>query len=221
MELKRVRHLVSGGESVTVEFKRKVAHPEKIIKELVAFANTRGGYLFIGVNDDGTIPGLKFPEDHIYSLEKALEKYCRPALPYDVDTIQLTEDRWVVLIHVEESERKPHYIISPLDENKRITFVRAGDKSIQASREVKEIIRRSNKPKNIKFHYGDKEKKLFEYLEINPTITLPQFSELASITTYMASRTLILLTLANVLKVDPDDKGDRYSLVKEPGSKIK
>lgn len=212
MELKRIRHLVSGGESVTVEFKRKVAHPEKIIKELVAFANTRGGYLFIGVNDDGTIPGLKFPEDHIYLLEKAIEKYCRPALPYDIDTIQLSEDRWVVLVQVEESLRKPHYIISSLDENKKTTFVRAGDKSIQASREMREIIRRRNNPKNIKFNYGEKEKKLFEYLELHQNITLPDFCKLAEISPYRASRTLILLTLANVIKIAPDDKGDKYSL---------
>ncbi len=204
--------MVSGGESTTVEFKRKVAHPEKIIKELVAFANTRGGYLFIGVNDDGSIPGLKFPEDHIYALEKAIVKYCRPSLPYTIEEIAITEDRWVVLVEIKESRNKPHYILSPTDENKRITFVRAGDKSIQASREMREIIRRRNNPKNIKFHYGDKERILFEYLEKNEGITLSDFQKLASISHFRASRTLVLLTLANVLNIIPDNRGDLYVL---------
>lgn len=204
--------MVSGGESTTVEFKRKVAHPEKIIKELVAFANTRGGYLFIGVNDDGSIPGLKFPEDHIYALEQAIEKYCRPDLPYSIEEIPMTEDRWVVLVEIKESLHKPHYILSPADDKKRITFVRSGDKSIQASKEMREIIRRRNNPKNIKFHYGDKERQLFEYLEKNERITLDDFMKLANISHYRASRTLVLLTLANVLNIIPDNRGDLFVL---------
>ncbi len=212
MDLKKVRHLVSGGESATVEFKRKVAYPEKIIKELVAFANTKGGYLFIGVNDDGTIPGLKFPEDNIYALEEAMKKYCHPPLPYTLEEVTVTEDRWVVVVRVTESEQKPHYVLSPEDGQKRFTFVRSGDRSIQASREMKEIIRRRNNPKNIKFNYGDKEQKLFEYLEKNGSITLEDFSRLADISPYRASRTLVLLTLANVLDIIPDNRGDQYRL---------
>lgn len=204
--------MVSGGESATVEFKRKVAYPEKIIKELVAFANTKGGYLFIGVNDDGTIPGVKFPEDNIYALEQALEKYCRPALPYHLEEVPVTEDRWVVVVRVEESSSKPHYILLPENGQKKLTFVRSGDKSIQASREMKEIIRRRNNPRNIKFHYGEKERKLFEYLEQNHSITLEDFSKLADISYYRASRTLVILTLANVLDIVPDDRGDMYTL---------
>ncbi len=204
--------MVAGGESSTVEFKRKVAYPEKIIKELVAFANTRGGFLFIGVNDDGTIPGLKFPEDDIFALEKAIDDFCRPHLPYTVEVIPVTEDRWVVMVEVEESKRKPHYVLSPEDGKKRVTFVRSGDKSIQASREVKEIIRRRNNPRNIKFHFGDKEKKLLKYLETNKTITLDDFRKLADISHYRASRTLVILTLANVLDIVPDNRGDLYTL---------
>lgn len=204
--------MVAGGESITVEFKRKVVYPEKIIKELVAFANTKGGYLFIGVNDDGTIPGLKFPEDSIFSLEKAIDLYCRPHLPYSIETVPISEDRYIVNVHVDESSRKPHYVLDAADGKRRITFVRSKDKSIQASKEMREIIRRRNNPKNIKFHYGDKEQKLLKYLEVNKSITLEDFRKLADINQYKASRTLVILTLANILKIIPDNRGDLYML---------
>ena len=60
--VQELKKLVHRGEGSHLEFKRKVAHPDKIIKELIAFANTGGGIMLIGVADDKSIPGLKYPE---------------------------------------------------------------------------------------------------------------------------------------------------------------
>ena len=54
-----LRRLVAAGENDRVEFKRKVAHPLKVAREAVAFANSGGGVLLIGVEDNRTLPGLK------------------------------------------------------------------------------------------------------------------------------------------------------------------
>ena len=72
MELKELYRLVRKGEGETLEFKRKAAHPEKIVREVVAFANTKGGDLLIGVDDNGTIPGVKYAEEEIFVLNKAI-----------------------------------------------------------------------------------------------------------------------------------------------------
>ena len=91
MTFQELRRLVSHGESETLEFKRKVAHPEKIVKEIVAFANTKGGKLLIGVSDDGTIPGVKFPEDEIYALNNTIEKLCKPIPVYEITHVTSDE----------------------------------------------------------------------------------------------------------------------------------
>jgi len=54
------RHLIAGGESNVVEFKVNPSRSamSKILKTLVAFMNTKGGTLFIGVDDDKTIKGI-------------------------------------------------------------------------------------------------------------------------------------------------------------------
>jgi predicted HTH transcriptional regulator len=67
LDLRNLKHLVRHGEGQRLEFKMKVKFPEKIIKELVAFANSDGGHLFVGVADDGQIDGSKFvDEDQFY-----------------------------------------------------------------------------------------------------------------------------------------------------------
>ncbi len=47
-------------ESETIELKAIVV--EDIKKEIIAFANCEGGKLYIGVQDDGTVPGLDDPD---------------------------------------------------------------------------------------------------------------------------------------------------------------
>ncbi|MTI22371.1 ATP-binding protein [Fulvivirga sp. RKSG066] len=211
MELSEAKRLIRGGESQTVEFKRKIKYPEKVIKELVAFANTDGGYLFVGVSDDGDLAGVKYPDEHIFSLNTAIEKYCRPKLPFEQETLRLTESESLVVYHIPSSERKPHYILNQPDKTKQF-FVRSEDKSIKASRQVKEIIERRRKQKSVTFNFGDKEKWLMDYLDKNQSITLQAYKKHAKINTYQASRGLILMVLANVLEIIPSDKEDLYTL---------
>jgi hypothetical protein len=51
-----------------------------------------------------------------------------------------------------------------------------------------------------------------KYLDENSSITLKQFMEVARLNRFRASKKLILLVLANVLRVTPGEKGDVYSL---------
>lgn len=212
MDFNDVRKLAARGESDTIEFKRKAAHPDKIVKEMVAFANTKGGFLLVGVNDDGTIPGLKHPEDEVYVLEKAIIKYCKPPLKLHQQTIPISEKRSVIVYNIPASKRKPHYVIRDFKTRWGQAFVRFDDKSIKASREVREILKRSNRKKDIKFNYGEKEQLLMSYLDKNRYITLNQFKTLANLSTYKASRTLVQLVLASVLVIEPSDKDDLYRL---------
>lgn len=227
MSLQKIKQLVQQGEGEMIEFKRKVAHPEKIIREIVAFANTKGGDLLIGVDDNGTIPGIKFAEEEIFVLEKAIKKWCRPHIDYEVKIIPISSKKFVVSYHIYESDRKPHYIVeqpvpAPLADQRNPqlrarkkrgqAYVRYEDKSLQASREMWQILRRRRKQKDIKFSFGEKEKLLMEYLDQHPCITVKQFAEAARLPLRNASQTLVLLVLANVLKVVPREKEDVYML---------
>jgi hypothetical protein len=204
-----LRKLVGQGEGLTLEFKRKASFPDKIVREMIALANTKGGVLLVGINDDGTIPGLKHPEDDAYVIREALKKI-KPPIELDEEYISIGNARTVIQYTIPESFRKPHAMrVTPQTWQ---SYVRVNDQSIKASREMIEITRRAQKKKDIRFHYGEHEKWLMKYLDVNQSITLDKFIELTRMKRFYASKKLVLLVLADVLRVTPHEKGDIFSL---------
>ncbi len=234
MLLQKIRRLVEQGEGETIEFKRKVAHPDKIVREIVAFANTNGGNLLIGVDDDGSIPGIKFAEEEIFVLEQAIQRWCRPKLMYDHQTIPINQKRSVVHYFIHESDRKPHLVLNSASapskeattkksnkqpaskatarktQRKGIAYVRYQDQSLQASTEMWQILKQGRRSRDIRFTYGDKEQQLMQHLEQHRKITLQEFCEVAHLPRRVASRTLVRLVLANVLSIIPKEKEDVF-----------
>jgi len=211
MDYRALKDLVKKGEGTHLEFKLKSNHPERIVREVVAFANTEGGRLLIGIGDDKSVQGLKHVDEDEFLLVRAIERYCTPAIDYRLERVTLPDERDVLVITVPESPIKPHYVVvDPLSDVKR-AYIRVADKSLQASKEVREILKGERASRNIRFTYGDKERKLMQHLVSNPSITVDGFAAIANIPRKMASRTLVLLVLANVLEVHPDEMVDRYT----------
>jgi predicted HTH transcriptional regulator len=202
-----IRKLVLEGESQHLEFKRKASHPEKIVREFIAFANTEGGTVLIGVDDDGSIPGVKYPEEEIHVITAALQQHCKPLLVYQESILPISETRFVVRYDISPSERLHFLNLNA----KRETFVRVNDMSIKASAEMQEIVRRSKKKRDMHFTFGEAEKNLMQHLESYPKITLADYMKFSGLNRFRASRKLILLVLANVLKIAASEKGDLYS----------
>lgn len=209
-KLVELRKLVSRGEGQHLEFKRKTSYPDKILRELIAFANSQGGILLIGVDDDKSIPGVKYPEEESLVIHNEIKKHCRPGLAFHESIIPISEKRFVLQWRIPKSEKRPHFFVVNTE---RISFVRQGEQSIKASREMTEIIRRSKSLKGTRFIYGEAEQKLIHFLGIQSTISLQEFLELTGLNRYMASRKIVRLVLANVLKITATEKGDLYSRV--------
>ena len=176
-DYKMLKDLVRRGEGHSLEFKLKTNHPEKIVREIVAFANTDGGTLLIGVGDDGTIPGLKYADEDEYILVRAIEKFCFPAIHYTLERIPLHDEREVLLFHIPRSPSRPHYVLpDPNDPENKKVYVRVADKSVQASKEVREIMKGERADRNVRFTYGDKERVLMNHLGQNTSITVDAFA---------------------------------------------
>lgn len=209
LQVQELKKLVAQGEGARLEFKRKATFPEKVVREMIAFANTRGGVLLVGVNDDGGITGLKYPADESHVIRNALKK-CKPALVFTETFISIGNARTVIQYDVPESVKKPHTL--KVDHGTIEAYVRVDDKSLKASREMTEIVRRAQKKKDIRFHYGEHEKVLMRYLDVHPHITLTAFMALSGLKRFYASKKLVLLVLADVLRITPHEKGDLFSL---------
>lgn len=208
-QLRDLKHLVRAGEGLHLEFKRRASSPDQIVREMIAFANTAGGIVLVGVNDDGELSGVKYPEEESLVIRKALKKHCRPYLPYNEIVIPLSGKKFVIQYEVPLSRKRPHFYL--VSKKQSVTYIRIRDMSMKASREMSEIVRRGKLLKNVEFTYGVHESALMKFLEKKEKVTLPEFMVLTGLSYNDAAEKLITLVLADVLKITPTEKGDLYS----------
>jgi predicted HTH transcriptional regulator len=196
-DLRWLMQLVKKGEGIQLEFKAKANHPDKIAKELIAFANTKGGTLLIGVHDDGTLGGVQYPEEDITSVARALAKYCRPSIKTKHRIIRLNEKKWVVVCEVRENKRKP---VKFLEGKKNpISYLRSADKTIQGTKEAERILEIMASAKPNKFSYGEDENKLLKILEQKKTASLMELIRGTGIPEARVSPILAHLVAARVI----------------------
>ena len=209
MQIEKLKVLVQDGEGQLLEFKKKAAFPEKIAREMVAFANSRGGRLLIGVDDDGTISGLKFAEEEKFVVDRAITRHIRPNIRFQSEFIPISSKRSVLSYRIFESKKKPNYFLENPQE-KGLAYVRISDKSIKASAEVVQILKGQNRKNGIRVNFGDKEKTLLQFLDKHGKITLPQFRSIAGLSRWSASKTLVTLVISNILEIVAGEKEDYY-----------
>ncbi len=196
------------GEGSFLEFKRRVPEPHRIAKEIVAFANTDGGRILLGVDDAGTIAGLKDPEEQIYLLEAALEMSTSPVVQVSLQRIPVSRKREVVVVEVRRSPDRPHFVVTG---DGRTAYIRVEDKSLEASREAVRLMKSTASPADVTFEFGEKELLLMRYLDRYGRISVTQFAQLADIRARQASQTLVLLTRARVLQFHTSETGDFFT----------
>lgn len=209
MRYKKLKNLVAEGEGLHIEFKRKVYYPQKILREVVAFVNTEGGKLCIGVSDNGDIPGLKYPDEAIYVMEKAMEDFCKPAVTYKVYKVSVpyTNGCEVVVFDFEPHPNRPVYLLYKKNTRVGKAYVRIADKSVQASKEMRKIIKARANEKDVLLQYGQHERSLLQYLGSHKRINLEEYANLVNISQDEASIILVNMTLANIIEVRPQEGG--------------
>lgn len=199
MYLVELYELIEEGENSNVEFKRKFSSPEKIAKEMIAFANSRGGYILFGIGDDREIIGVESEKSEIELINTAAKFYCEPEIDFSLE-IMFIKQADVVVVYIPESTRKPHKLITDDKDSPPKVYIRSNDKSILASKETESILRNSNGTQPLKITIGDNEKALFDFLSQNEKITVKGFKKLVNISERRASRTLVNLVKAEVIR---------------------
>ncbi|MGK9475246.1 AlbA family DNA-binding domain-containing protein [Melioribacter sp. OK-6-Me] len=213
MNRKKILELIEGGESLYVEFKQRFSSYEKIAKEMMAFANTRGGYLLFGVDDDKKIYGIESEKSDLELIEKTAREFIEPPIEYSTSVIPIN-DKEIMVVEIKESKLKPHRLqdYKPnLDLNNAIVYVRINDKSVQASKEMIKLLQTQSAGVSLKnYSLGKNEKIVFDYLDRHETITVKTLCKIANISERRASRTLIKLVRANILLIHINDRGESY-----------
>ncbi len=118
-------------KSETMELKEIVV--EDIMKEIVAFANSMGGTLYIGVADDGSITGVDNPDTTTQQISNMVRDGIKPNVTmfihYDTTTI---EEKQIVTVEVHRGTERPYYLTKKGLRPEGV-YVRQGAFSVPAS----------------------------------------------------------------------------------------
>ncbi len=213
MNYKDIHALLEEGEGFELEFKRKVSNPDKIAKAMVGFANTKGGTILFGVDDDHSIVGVESEKSEVEMIRNVADFHCEPPVEVDIEIVPY-KGKDVIAVFVEESSDKPHAVVLNEDsEDAQLqVYIRVNDKTVEASKEVVRILRSENpEAPPLRIAIGENERRLFDFLDDKKRITLKEFGDLVNISKRRASRTMILLVRAGVLRVHTNEKEDYYT----------
>jgi len=200
--------LIGEGEHQKQDFKYCISDSRKIAKSLVAFANTDGGRLLVGVKDNGNITGVRSEEEY-YMVEAAAKIYSKPEI--DFGTRQhLIDGKTVLEVIVEPSREKPHYAKNDL--GKWLAYFRQNDENKLASKIMIEVWKKQNRNQGILLTYSDTEQFLLDFLEKNETISHAAFSRKAQITYRKAERILSDLIVLGIIEIKTGEDTIRYAL---------
>ena len=117
-----LKHIIQEGETTRVQFKRRVEDAYKIACEMVAFCNSDGGLLIIGVKDDsGKLNGLDYQElqrtNNLLAL--AASDCIKPSILIETETVAV-DNNSILVARIPKGKDKPY------KDNKGIVWVKNG-----------------------------------------------------------------------------------------------
>jgi hypothetical protein len=193
-----IRKLIAEGEHQQLDFKFGINDSRKIARTLVAFANTDGGRLLIGVKDNGSIAGVR-SEEEFYMIQAASEMFTRPKVPFEVKEWTVNQKRVLEIIvpaikgilH-SAPEKKEDYLI----------YTRVKDENFPVNSVWLKAYKWRTSESGTFIRFGESEKFLLSYLENEPSVTQSRFCKLANINSRTAENILagfIAIAMINIV----------------------
>ena len=209
-----VRRLASLGEGRQLEFKNRVPRPERIAREVIALANTDGGKVLVGVDDDGTVLGVKDANEQFFALQEALADRILPPVELDFEPVRISRTREVLVVHVPASADRPHVLRPDRRADgtlpKQRAFVRVADQSVEASKEAVALMKAEGRGDAVAFTFGDDERRLLQYLDRHERSTVRQYARLSQMPPWKASKARVTLARAGIVDLHSREGGDDY-----------
>ena len=206
-----ITKLIEQGEHQTQDFKYCISDSRKIARSLVAFANTDGGRLLIGVKDNGRIAGVRSDEEY-YMVESAAKMYSNPKIEFTTKQ-HFVYGKTVLEVIVEPSSDKPHFALD--NEGKWWAYFRKDDENRLANKIMIEVWKRQKSTVGILINYSDNEKMLLDYLATNEKISVSKYSRIAQLSYKKAEEIIINFRILNILKDSVGDTRIDYAINEE------
>lgn len=202
-----LKQRIEEGEGLHLDFKFEISDAPKIARSLVAFANTDGGSLLIGVKDNGVLRGVTSEEEY-YMIELASQRHCIPEVPFHTKEWNVNGIK-VLEIIIPKGEDIPYK--APDKKGNHKAFVRVTDENILASGVKMKVWKKEKRNNNLQFMSTPEEYTLLRLLKENASITLKEFQESANITRFKAENILSDFIILYLVEMETRTEGCYFS----------
>lgn len=203
-----IKRLIKGGEHQQLDFKFEISDSRKIARTLVAFSNTDGGKLLIGVKDNGKIAGVRTDEE-FFMVQAAADMYCKPIVTFESKR-WVVEGKTVLEVTIPKGKELPY--LAETEPNDWFAFIRVKDENILATAVHMKVWRNKIHDRGVLIEYGEKVKNLLEYLELNQTISISKFCRTAFLPISAAENILADLIYFGLIEIVYQDNHFVFSL---------
>ncbi len=208
--------LVGQGENEQTEFKRLVHSPSKIAKPITAFANTSGGVILIGVDDDKRIVGIHSEKETLEIVHEAITYHIDPKPNIDIYVDEFKR-RLVLMVLIPESHDKPHYHLEHTTDphtRKSITekrvYTREGSRNKALCDDRITLMQSKKNPLNVSF--GEREIMLLDFLRKNRKITADEYGEMTGLPLVKARESLITMVRSGAVILQTESGKSYYTM---------
>jgi len=131
METVEILKILAQGEDSRNQFKKDINNADSLAHELIAFSNTLGGKIFVGVDDDGVVAGLAVDDVHRINLllSNVASQNVKPAINPLTEIVTIDQGR-IIIIDIAKGINKPYQ-----DKNGVIWVKNGADKRKATARE--------------------------------------------------------------------------------------
>lgn len=203
--------MIAEGEHQKQDFKYSINDSRKIAISIVAFANSDGGRLLLGIRDNGSIAGVS-SEEEFYMVEAAAKLYSRPAVPFHFH-VWKDEGKNVLEIKVEKSVERPH--MAQDNTGKWIAYVRVDDQNIRASKILLDVWRQERNLQGVHIRFTEEEQRILSSLETEEKIGLSQLAKRSKLSKWKLSKLVVKLITVGVVLMENTENGPLFFLNEE------
>jgi ATP-dependent DNA helicase RecG len=111
MDIEQLTDIVACGEDSKNQFKVDVKNPDSLAAEMAAFANSEGGTIYIGIADDGTMPGLSVKDvGRINQLiSNTASQHIRSPISVFTENVRVNKACVVIILKIPKGIDKPYF----------------------------------------------------------------------------------------------------------------
>jgi predicted HTH transcriptional regulator len=198
--------IIALGEGYKTEFKVTLPTPQSLARSLCAFANAKGGTLFVGIDDTGVPAGISNSMNELLTIEKAVPLVL-PRPEIQVSILSFNEHD-ILYIEIKEGPNKPYYVRDGKDTR---AYIRAADVNLPATKKIlRNFISGNEGPAGTLRPLRKHEKIIYDLFDQNKRLSISDIGEALNYSERRITRGLYSLSRQGLIIPSYNEKNVYY-----------